>query len=150
MSRVKDFYKQLPDADRDLFAAMAHGMMNSAPPEKLERLRTFHSQLKMEIDEINKRRQALGGELNNVEAMVKDLDKFVTKGDSLELQLFRAQLLELAEQIKMEVAAMKPEEKLVKKHDLSKKLAMLTQRRALAQGLLKEVVNGRSDDGRHE
>jgi len=143
MSRVKDFYQQLPDADRDLFAAMANGMVNSAPPEKLERLRTFHSQLKLEIDEINKKRQALGVDLNNVETMIKDLDKFVAKeGDGLDLQLFRAHLIETAEQIKAEVATMKPEEKLVKKHDLSKRLAMLEQRRALAQNLLKEVING--------
>jgi len=149
MSRVKDFYRQLSDSDRDLFAAMANGMTNSAPQEKLERLRTFHSQLKLEIDEINKRRQALGVDLNNVEAMIKDIDKFIAKeGDSLELQLFRAQMVEMAEQIKVEVAAMKPEEKLAKKHDLSRKLAMLTQRRALAQGILREIVDG-GDDGKH-
>jgi len=122
---------------------MANGMVNSAPPEKLERLRTFHSQLKLEIDEINKKRQALGVDLNNVETMIKDLDKFIAKeGDGLDLQMFRAHLVETAEQIKVEVAAMKPEEKLTKKHDLAKRLAMLEQRRALAQGLLREVING--------
>jgi len=141
MSSVQDFYDKLSDVQKDIFLQMATDMQSSAPEEKLARLRSFHSKLKSEIDAINRRREGLGGMLNNVESLLKLLLDYTRKnGTSLELTLFRGSLEKLAQDLKAEVAATKPEKKLEKKFDVARRIEALMQRQDLSVQLFSSLL----------
>ena len=140
MATVRDFYSALPDAVKDLFVSVANDMQTSAPNDKIERLRLFLSQLKAEIDQINRRRQALGTQLNNVEYLLRELDKFMADGGDFELQLFKGSLNALANELKGEIAALKPDNKLQKKFDVARRIEALLHRQRTAAHLIDGIV----------
>lgn len=141
MSSVKEFYEGLPDAQKDLFRSVAADLQSSAPEEKIERLKSFHGQLKNEIDTINKRRQGLGAVLNNVESLMKILEKQAKViGEDLELAMFLGSLQKMSADLKAEIAALKPEKKLAKKFDVARRMESLKQRQDLSVHLFSEVI----------
>lgn len=144
-SSVREFFSGLTDAQKDLFLSVTTDLQSSAPEEKLERLRTFHGQLKSEIDAINKRRQGLGSVLDNVESLSKILSKHLEKNDNLELSMFLGALQKVAADLKAEIAALKPEKKLAKKFDVARRIESLQQRQQLSMHLFSDVLDKRGD-----
>lgn len=145
---VKDFYNSLTGASKDIFASVVNEMQSSAPADKIERLTVFLNQLKMEIDAINKRRQAIGSQLNNIETLLKDLEKYQETNNGLELQLFHGSIVSLINQFKSEIASLKPENKLQKKFDVTRKREALLQRQKLAVHLAGGVLDRKSFDAK--
>ena len=140
-SDVKTFFESLSDVQRDMFLSVATDLQATSPSDKIERLRVFHNQLKAEIDQINKRREALGGVLSNVEALLRYLAAYLRDhGETFELLLFRGSLQKFVEDLKMEVAALKPEKKLAKKFDVAKRRESLMLRQALAGHLFTDIL----------
>jgi len=142
MSDVKKFFTDLSDSDKDLFVSVVTDLQSSSPMEKIDRLRNFHAQLKTEIDSINRRRQALGGILNNSEVLLRKLDVHIAKnGETLDLVMFQSILQKVTADLKAEIAALKPEKKLAKKFDVARRTESLLQRQSLAGHLFDEVLN---------
>jgi len=143
MSGVRKLYESLSEPSRDLFVAVASDLQGSASPHRIEKLEEYQKKLKQEIDRVNWRRESLGGALNNVTSLLQRVDAFIAEhGDDLELLCFRNHLERLAMDIREEINAMKPEEKLAKKYDVGRKITLLKERQQLAAKLLSEVVNG--------
>jgi hypothetical protein len=142
MSSVHGFFEGLSDPQKDLFVSVATDLQASAPEDKIERLRSFHGQLKNEIDSINKRRQGLGAVLNNVESLMKILEKKIEEdGQDLELAMFMGALQKVSADLKAEIAALKPEKKLAKKFDVARRMESLRQRQILSTKLFSDVLH---------
>lgn len=140
MGDVKNFFDSLSEIQKDVFMAALNDMQSSATAERIEKLKAYLAQLKAEIDQINRRREALGHQLGNIESLLKFLDNYTEEfQDSFELTLFRTTLLKLANDLKIEISNLKPEDKLMKKFDVSRKLESLIQRQRLANYLFNEV-----------
>lgn len=147
MNSVRSFFKGLPDAQKDLFRAVTADLQAGAPEDKIERLRSFHAQLKNEIDTINKRRKGLGDTLNNVESLMKILSRKIERdGQDLELSMFMGALQKVSSDLKAEVAALKPEKKLAKKFDVARRMESLKQRQILSMNLFSEVLQEKDPD----
>jgi hypothetical protein len=145
VTSVKDFFDKMTDIQRDVFASVLTDLQATASPEKIKRLTEYHSKLKDEIDQINSRREALGGVLSNLETLLRYVNHYMrTNGTNLEISMFKTNLEKFAADLRAEVSAMKPEAKLDKKHDLSRKIESLSQRQSFAGRLTMEVVAGKS------
>jgi len=147
MGSVKEFFEGLSDVQKDLFVSVINDLNAGAMPDKIERLSTFYNQLKLEIDQINKRRQSLGYQINNIETLLKTVDESIKReGDSLEMSLFQTMLQKLAVDLRAEVAALKPEKKLEKKFDVARRKESLSQRQRLAAHIYSSII----DNKRHK
>jgi len=141
MSDVKSFFESLSEVNRDLFVSVATDLQASAPTDKIKRLDDFHAQLKTEIDQINRRRQAIGGMVNNITSLLRRIDAYIVeKGETLEISMFRANLQKVIADLKAEVAALKPDKKLTKKYDVARRKESLEQRKDLAGLLFTEIL----------
>lgn len=139
---VKGFFDGLPLHKRDMFASFVGDLQASSREEKIARLKEFLDKLKDEIDEINRRRKALGGMLDNVKLLLEEADRALTAGpQDLELRLFRNQLLSIQHTLTQEIASLRPDNKLGKKTDVARRIDDLQSRRALAEQL--QVVFGK-------
>ena len=139
---IKDFYDGLSTPMKDLFVTVVNDLNFSASNDKIERLEDFQRQLKREIDEINRRRQALGVMASNVETLLARLEDY--GDDDLEIVMLRNNFERIIADIKAEVAATKPERKLEKKFDVSRRKEALLQRQALSEALISTVIDGDS------
>lgn len=143
MGGVRDFFEKLSGVQKDVLMSAATDLQASSPPEKIKRLTDFHEQLKKEIDQINGRREALGGILSNLETILRYLASYIRdNGETLELVMFRTSLQKFAADMRVEVALLKPEKKLSKKFDVSRRIESLVQRQTLSAFLFKEVIGG--------
>lgn len=143
MVSVKDFFGKLSGVQKDMFVSVATDLQASSPPEKLTRLTEFHGKLKEEIDRINGRREALGGVLNNIESVLKFLSQYTrAHGENFEIAAFRTSLQKFAADIRAEVAALRPEKKLAKKFDVSRKIEAINQRQSVSAHLFSEIFGG--------
>lgn len=143
MPGVKGLYEGLGPTDRELFIALVTDLAGSSRPEKINRLKEFLSELRTEIDEINRRRHALGAQLDNVAAVRRLAEQSLAlKGDKLdlELELFKDQLVATEESLKQEIADTRPDRKLEKKMDVSRRISALQARAALADTLQVTVL----------
>ena len=143
MSSVKSFFDKLSDVQRDVFVSVVTNLQASSPQEKVKRLTEFHNRLKAEIDQINNRREVLGGVLNALESLLKYLAEYIRKnGDNFELTLFRNNLQKFAADLRVEIANLRPEKKLAKKFDVARKIESLVQRQTMSGHLITEVLGG--------
>jgi hypothetical protein len=143
MGGVRDFFEKLSGVQKDVLMSVATDLQASSPPEKVKRLTEFHEQLKKEIDQINGRREALGGILSNLEAVLRFLASYIREnGETMELVLFRTSIQKFATDLRVEVALLKPEKKLAKKFDVARRVESLMQRQTLSGYLFKEVIGG--------
>lgn len=143
MGSLKRFYEGLSDTRKDLFAQLANDLRTNASEEKMGRLRLFMQQLKSEIEEINRRRKALGEMLDNVVRIREDAARVLEKDPDIELLLFRDYLTALELDLRGEIEALRPDNKLEKKCDVSKRLKLLAIRRGLSDKLMFDVVGAK-------
>lgn len=140
MSELKTFYDGLSETNKEVFARMAGDLHTSSPQAKIEHLEDFLRQLKREIDEINRRREALGAALNNVVKMKEEMVRIPPDKSDLEVELMRSFLLERELELRTEIDALKPENKLEKKFDVLKRISRMKMRQRLAEKLVVEVI----------
>lgn len=138
---LKVFYDTLPESKKDILVQFANMLQSSAPPEKLERLRDFHAQLKEEIEAINRRRKAIADDLASAETIMAEIEQYTRKGnENADTATFQAYLTELIFTMKQEVEDLRPDNKLKKKFDVQKRIRLLTERQRVANMLFSRVI----------
>lgn len=141
MSSVKSFYDNLSNVQKDIFYSAVSGLQASATNEKIERLDVFHKQLKQEIDQINRKREALCTQSNDIELVLKLLNQYDNmENNCLELTMFRGMLQKVLYDLRVEVDTLKPEKKLAKKFEVARRKESLIQRQKLAEHLIMDVL----------
>lgn len=150
MPGIVEFYGALSNTSKDVFLSVANDLHASSPAGKIARLSAFMTELKEEIDQINKRRKNIGEQLSNVEMLIAEVTKYLETNENLELVMFRESLLNIASQLKTEIFLLKLDNKLAKKFDVVRRRDALVQRQELANKLfgtvLKDVKKARTEN----
>lgn len=142
MSTLKTFYDQLPDPTKDLFLQLTNDLRTGATPGKIQKLKMFMQELRLEIEEINRRRKGLGNQLDNVTRVMEVVDGWLRQNPNtdLEVKLFKEFLGDYASQLKVEIEGLRPANKLEKKFSVSQRIRELDARLTMADSLASEVV----------
>jgi ABC-type transporter Mla subunit MlaD len=145
MGGIQEFLGSLSETQWDSVVRVMQDLQDSASAERLESLRAFLASLTREIDSINRRRDALGQKIENIDAFLRTLDEFVRKNDdNIEVVLFRSILVLWKSQLRSEVAALRPSDKLEKKYDTERKREMLTQVSDLVASMSSRMSSGQA------
>lgn len=135
---VKSFVENLKPHERDVFVGLMGDLYASSRREKIDRLKAFLEKLRGEIEEINKRREAIGVTLNTVKTVRGYVERAPDKG--VELELFRERLMSIEQELKTEVNDLYPANKLEKKLDVTRRIEHLLARQALAELTMTDVL----------
>lgn len=128
MAGIYEFFKDLSETQWDSVVSVMQDLQDSASAERIETLRAFLASLSREIDHMNRRRDALGQKIENIDAFMRTLDEYVRKNkNNVEVVLFRSILALWKSQLRSEVASLRPTEKLEKKYDTERKRELLSQ-----------------------
>jgi|GEM_PF-5930597 len=149
MAGIYEFFEGLSDTQWDGIVRVMQDLQDSASGERIESLRAFLASLTREIDNINRRRDAIGQKIENIDVLLRTLDEYVRKHkDNVETVLFRSVLLLWKSQLRSEVASLRPSEKLDKKYDTERKRELLVQVASLVSSIsskMKDAQAERSD-----
>lgn len=142
MPGIYEFFKELSDTQWDGVVRVMQDLQDSSSAERIESLRGFLVSLTREIDNINRRRDALGQKIENIDAFLRTLDEYMGKNpQNVEASLFRSILVLWKSQLRSEVASLRPSDKLEKKYDTERKREMLTQISALVSSLSSKMTD---------
>lgn len=153
MSGIYEFFRGLSDTQWDGVVRVMQDLQDSSSAERIESLRGFLVSLTREIDNINRRRDALGQKIENIDAFLRTLDEYIGKNpQNVEASLFRSILVLWKSQLRSEVASLRPSDKLEKKYDTERKREMLTQISSLVFSLSSRMtdVQAERSDGKIE
>ena len=146
MAGMYEFFQGLSDTQWDSMVRVVQDLQDSTSVERLSSLRSFLSSLTKEIDMVNRRRDALGQKIENINAAVSVLDsKIVEDPQNMEAVLFRFILIMWRGQLKIDIADLRPSEKLEKKYDAERKRELLTQLQMLVSSLGVEMQDIQAD-----
>ena len=152
MPGVSGFLKSLPEVRWDSVLSVMHDLQDSTSHERIESLRHFLNTLTREIDQINRKRDALGHKVANIDALIPPLETYLkTNSDDLEVELFKNILLGWRANLKTEISELRPNGKLEKKYDTEKKRELLIQLQSLVSKLTNQMksVQNESANGLH-
>jgi hypothetical protein len=136
MAGMYEFFQSLTDTQWDSMVRVVQDLQDSTSVERLSSLRSFLSSLTKEIDMVNRRRDALGQKIENIDAAIAVLDsRIVENPQNMEAVLFRFILIMWRGQLKVDIADLRPSEKLEKKYDAERKRELLTQLQVLVSSL---------------
>lgn len=136
MAGIYEFFQNLTDTQWDTMVRVVQDLQDSTSGERLASLRSFLSSLTKEIDLVNKRRDALGQKIENIDAAVAVLDSQIREDPkNMEAVLFRFILIMWRGQLKVDISDLRPTEKLEKKYDAERKRELLSQLQILISSL---------------
>jgi hypothetical protein len=148
MAGMYEFFQSLTDTQWDSMVRVVQDLQDSTSVERLSSLRSFLSSLTKEIDMVNRRRDALGQKIENIDAAIAVLDsRIVENPQNMEAVLFRFILIMWRGQLKVDIADLRPSEKLEKKYDAERKRELLTQLQVLVSSLgveMQDIQAGRT------
>lgn len=127
MPGLSDFLKVLPEAKWDSVVNVMHDLQDSTSPERIESLRQFLGTLTNEINQINRKRDALGQKVANIDAFTPIIEEYLKQHSDLEVELFKNVLLSWKATLKAEISELRPNGKLEKKYDTERKRDTLLQ-----------------------
>jgi len=128
---IDDFLEGLSDHAWDTLLAVSNDLQDSASPGRIESLDKFLGQLRNEIDGVNRRRDAIGQKVADIDALIPAIDACLREcPDALDVSLFRHLLLGQRAIWKGEIEELRPEGKLRKKYDTERKRDLLVNLRA--------------------
>lgn len=139
MPGISEFLDNLTDPQWDTIVRVIQDLQDSVSPERLESLRKFLASLNLEIDQVNRRRDALGQKVENIEVALQVIDKGLHVNPDLEVELFKSILSMWKANLRVEIADLRPSEKLEKKYDTERKRELLIQIQALVSNLNVEL-----------
>ena len=139
MAGISDFLTALKETEWDILLQVMHDLQDGTSPERLESQRQFLASLTREIDAINKKRDALGQKVENVDVLMPILDDQIRKNPCMELELFRSMLAAWRSSLKTEINETRPNGKLEKKYDTERKRDFLIQLQSISTTLGKTV-----------
>lgn len=135
MSGLSDFLKTLPEAKWDSVVGVMHDLQDSTSPDRIESLRQFLSTLTNEINQINRKRDALGQKVANIDTLLPVIDEYLKQQSDLEIELFKSVLLGWKANLKSEISELRPNGKLEKKYDTESKRDLLLRLSSLVSQL---------------
>lgn len=138
MAGIADFLSSLSETEWDAVLMVSQDLQDSAAPERIRALRNYAKTLREEIDAVNRRRDALGQKVENLNALLVLLDAEIKHGEQqgdIELGLLRDVLLGWRASLRAEIEALRPDEKLKKKYDTERKRDLLRQLRGTVEAL---------------
>lgn len=139
MPGIRDFFKKLSDTQWDVVVQVMNDLQDSTSFDRIESLRQFLQTLNREIDQINRKRDALGQKVKNIEALLPVVEAATRSDASLEVELLRAVLMHWRAALKIETEELRPTAKLEKKYDTERKRELLAQLQGLAAQLGREM-----------
>jgi predicted nucleic acid-binding Zn-ribbon protein len=149
MAGIRDFLKVLPDTRLDFVVNVITDLQDSTSGARIEKLRQFLSALTFEIDGINRKRDALGQKVANIDTLLPILDENLKSSPDLEMELLRNTLLGWRASLKGEIAELRPNGKLEKKYDTERKRDLLIQLQSVASQLNEQMQRARGAIGLH-
>lgn len=141
MAGIGEFLTSLKETEWDVLIQVMHDLQDSTSPDRMESLRQFLQSLVREIDAINKKRDALGQKVENVEVLLPIVEEHLKHGPSMELDLFKSLLCSWRSSLKTEINETRPSGKLEKKHDTERKRDFLLQLQSLTASMSKVVLD---------
>jgi hypothetical protein len=139
MSGISDFLSRLSEPQWDSVLLVIQELQDSAAPERMESLRKFLVSLNVEIDQINRKRDVLGQKADNIKAVVFMIEGYLKGNPDLEVELLKNVLVMWESSLRLEIAELRPSEKLEKKYDTERKRNFLVQIQALVSNLNVEM-----------
>ena len=139
MGSIGDFVGSLTDAQHDAFMRVVQDLQDSAAPDRLETIRQFLTTLIREIEAVNKKRDAMGQKVANIDVLLPVLDDTLHAGGDPALEMFRTFLVAWRFTLKEEIAQTRPAAKLEKKLDTERKLDLLASVQPLVAALTREA-----------
>ncbi len=139
MPGVSEFLARLTDPQWDSVLMVIQELQDSAAPERMESLRKFLVSLNVEIDQINRKRDVLGQKADNIKAVVFMIEGYLKGNPDLEVELLKNVLVMWESSLRLEIAELRPSEKLEKKYDTERKRNFLIQIQALVSNLNVEM-----------
>jgi hypothetical protein len=141
MSGISSFLGNLSEQEWDVMLQVSQDLQDSTSPERLNSLRQFLQTLSREIDHINRKRDALGYKVDNIDALLPMVHRYLEKNpDDLEIELFKNVLSAWRASLKSEITSMRPNGKLDKKYDTEQKRNLLIQMSDLVKRLNERMV----------
>ena len=136
MSGISAFLSGLSEHEWDVMFQVSQDLQDSTSQERLNSLRQFLQTLSREIDHINRKRDALGYKVDNIDALLPMIHRYLEKNpDDLEIELFKNVLSGWRSSLKSEITSMRPNGKLDKKYDTEQKRGLLVQMSELVKKL---------------
>lgn len=139
MSGIRDFFQSFSETQGDVLVQMMNDLQDSTSSLRMDNLQKFLTTLNHEIDEINKKRDALGHKVENIEAFLSLLEDRISKHRDIELDLLHSLLLHWRMSLKLEIEELRPQAKLEKKYDTERKYDTLTELKEAATHLVREM-----------
>jgi hypothetical protein len=146
MSGISTFLSGLSEHEWDVMFQVSQDLQDSTSQERLNSLRQFLQTLSREIDHINRKRDALGYKVDNIDALLPMVHRYLEKNpDDLEIELFKNVLSAWRSSLKSEITSMRPNGKLDKKYDTEQKRSLLIQMSELVKRLNEKIVANSGD-----
>ena len=146
MSGISAFLSGLSEQEWDVMFQVSQDLQDSTSQERLNSLRQFLQTLSREIDHINRKRDALGYKVDNIDALLPMIHRYLEKNpDDLEIELFKNVLSGWRSSLKSEITSMRPNGKLDKKYDTEQKRNLLLQMSELVKRLNGRIATSTSD-----
>jgi hypothetical protein len=146
MSGISAFLSGLSEQEWDVMFQVSQDLQDSTSIERLNSLRQFLQTLSREIDHINRKRDALGYKVDNIDALLPMIHRYLEKNpDDLEIELFKNVLSAWRSSLKSEITSMRPNGKLDKKYDTEQKRSLLIQMSELVKRLNEKIAESNND-----
>jgi hypothetical protein len=148
MSGISTFLSELSEHEWDVMFQVSQDLQDSTSQERLNSLKQFLQTLSREIDHINRKRDALGHKVDNIDAIFPMIHRYLEKnpGD-LEIELFKNVLSAWRSSLKSEITSMRPNGKLDKKYDTEQKRSLLIQMSELVRHLNGKLAESNDSPG---
>lgn len=147
MPGISEFLDGLTGPQLDAILMVVQDLQDSVSPERLESLRKFLNSLGVEIDKENRRRDALGHKVANIDVALQIIEKNLQGHPDLEVELFKSILSMWKANLRVEISDLRPSEKLEKKYDTERKRELLLQIQALVSNLDVELRQAKERAG---
>jgi hypothetical protein len=143
MSGISDFLSRLSEPQWDSVLLVIQELQDSAAPARMESLRKFLSSLDQEIDDVNRKRDVLGKKADNIKMVVTLVEGYLRGNPDLEVELLKNVLVMWESSLRLEIAELRPNDKLEKKYDTERKRKFLIQIQTLVSNLNVEVTQAK-------
>lgn len=141
MAGISDFLESLSETGWDTLLMVSQDLQDSTAPGRIRNLESYAKSLRDEIDEVNRKRDALGQKVDNLDDMLDLVDaRAEADPDDMEMSLLRDVLLGWRASLRAEIEALRPDEKLRKKYDTERKHDLLKQLRTTVEALNRRIL----------
>lgn len=150
MAGIADFLSSLSETEWDAVLMVSQDLQDSTSPERVRALRNYAKTLRDEIDAVNRKRDALGQKVENLNALLALLDAEIEHGeqrDDLELGLLRDVLLGWRASLRSEIESLRPDEKLRRRYDTERKHDLLRQLQGTVAALNGLIADANPPEG---